>query len=262
MTPTRHEVHRAARNTLRELDARSRYEIGRLSGVVYRLRGRHPDPDVSDDVLADRVRSRLGPLRRRLDVPRIHVMVEHGVALVHGDVATPIDADVIEAAVASVAGIAGVESHLHVGLLPSDTRPAEGQAHFVSGARRRLVAAAANATGFNDRRASAVVQAVLSTLVERLPTGEREHFLSHLPAYVRQLSRRRIGRLEAINRIRTRTDFVLVVAGTTRLPYQRAAHATEAVLGVARELVPDEAADVAAVLPEDLRELWTRAVPG
>ena len=50
------------------------------TGLVYRLAGRKPDPDVSDDILADRIRSTIGPLEKRLGVPRLHVMVEDHVA--------------------------------------------------------------------------------------------------------------------------------------------------------------------------------------
>ena len=106
------------------------------------------------------------------------------------------------------------------------------------------------------------MQAVLRTLTARLPADERKQFLGHLPEDVRNLARPHFGLLEAVDRIRTRTDFTLVVAGMTHLPYRRAAHVCEALLGVIRELVPDEAADVAAVLPKDLRELWNAAVPG
>ena len=53
-------------------------------------------------------------------------MVENHVALLHGDVATRADAEAIEKAVAAVSGVEGVNSHLHIGLMKSDTRPSEG----------------------------------------------------------------------------------------------------------------------------------------
>jgi hypothetical protein len=52
-----------------------RYRSGQWMGVSYRLRGRRPDPNVSDDILADRIRSSIGGLEARLDVPRVHVTV-------------------------------------------------------------------------------------------------------------------------------------------------------------------------------------------
>jgi len=42
----------------------------------------------------------------------------------------------------------------------------------------------------------------------------------------------------------------------------RASAITEAVLGTLRQLVPEEAGDVASVLPRDLRELWIDAPGG
>lgn len=102
----------------------------RFHGVLYRLRGQKPDPEVDDLTLADRIRSELGPLEKRLDLPHVHVMAEDHVVLLHGDVEWPHEAAAIEHAVRSVSGVHDVESHLHVGLLPSDTRPSTGALHL------------------------------------------------------------------------------------------------------------------------------------
>lgn len=120
-------VNKAVRQAVRTAGRRVRHMAGQVKGTAYRLSGGHPDPRVSDDVLADRIRSSLGPIEKRLDLPRIHVMVEKHVALLHGDVATTADAEELVAAVERVPGVAGVQSRLHVGLLPGDTRPSEGQ---------------------------------------------------------------------------------------------------------------------------------------
>ena len=120
-------VNKALRQWVRAAGRTLRHLSGRLRGTAYRLSGGHPDPRVPDDVLADRIRSSLGPIEKRLDLPRIHVMVEKHVVLLHGDVATTADADELVAAVERVPGVAGVESRLHVGLLPGDTRPSEGR---------------------------------------------------------------------------------------------------------------------------------------
>src|ERR1019366_3477832 len=75
---------RANRLICRGSDAagrRLRYMGGRGRGASYRLRGRHPDPEVIDNVLADRIRSSIGALEKRLDLPHIHVMVDDHVAL-------------------------------------------------------------------------------------------------------------------------------------------------------------------------------------
>jgi hypothetical protein len=100
--------------------------LGRGRGIAYRFAGGHPALDVDDATLADRVRSSLGPLEKRLDVPRVHVMVEKHTVLLHGEVASSNDAEQIEMAALAVAGVEGVESYLHVGLVASDTRPSEG----------------------------------------------------------------------------------------------------------------------------------------
>jgi BON domain len=119
---------RALRRGFDVVGRRLRYARGRLDGARYRLARRTPDPDVGDDVLADRIRSCLGPLEKRLDVPRVHVMVEDHVAVLHGEVADERDAEAIERAVRDVSGVRGTESHLHVGLGAGNTRPSEGRA--------------------------------------------------------------------------------------------------------------------------------------
>ena len=120
-------ANKAARHGMEVAGRKVRYMGGQLKGTAYRLSGGHPNPDVSDDVLADRIRSSLGTLEKKLDIPRIHVMVQNHVALLHGDVATNADVEEIVSAVALMSGVAAVESYLHVGLVPSDTRPSEGR---------------------------------------------------------------------------------------------------------------------------------------
>lgn len=92
-------------------------------GVSHHLRYGGPDADVDDLVLADRVRSMIGGLEHRLDMPRVHVMVEDGVVKLHGDVPGRMEEHALVSAVRRVPGVIDVESHLHRGLLPSDTRP-------------------------------------------------------------------------------------------------------------------------------------------
>lgn len=121
--------------------------LGRhLRNRAGRLRGRRPDPDVPDDVLADRIRSSLGPVEKRLDLPHLNVMVEHHVALLHGVVGTAQEADELETAVAAVSGVVGVESYLHVGIGRGDTRPSAGRLVEPLGANRGASMTAATAT--------------------------------------------------------------------------------------------------------------------
>ena len=255
---------KALRRGVDVVGRRARYAGGRLKGLSYRLAGRRPDPAVSDDVLADRIRSSLGGLEKRLDVPRVHVRVEDHVALLHGEVPSVADRSTIEWAVLRSPGVRGIESYLHVGLLPGSTRPSEGRAQAdeaPSAAMRQLLAAARDAGAAEDD-ARAAVRAVLATFAERIPQDERDQLLAHLPSDVRELASvpRRKG--EAVTRLRTLSELVTAIASRNGMSPERAQTITESVLAHLRQLVPEEVDDVAAVLPEELRQLWTAAVPG
>jgi len=250
---------RHALSTARKLRRRL---AGRLAGLGYRALGRAPGSDVPDDVLADRVRSMLGPVEKRLDLPRLHVMVEDGIVVLHGAVADGHDEAELIGAAASIPGVEAVDARLHLGLTPADTRPSEGGG-AVSAARRELTAAAAGAADLEEPALSAAVSAVLSTLMERLPRDEREHLLAHLPADVRVLAHHPRSPRAAATSIRTKREFAEAVEELARLDGAegitgpvRALVVSRAVLAALRRLVPEEVADVAAVLPAELRELW------
>ena len=254
---------RALRRNVGAVGRRARYEFGRAHGLVYSLTGRRPDPLVSDDILADRVRSSLGPLEQRLDIPRVHVMVEDHVVLLHGEVPSAADRSSIEWAVLDTAGVRGIESYLHVGLLPGDTRPSEGRsdaARAPSHAMRRLLEATAGA-GVEPVDGRTAVRAVLATFAERIPEDERDQLLAHLPADVRELaeSPRRSG--EAATRARTVDDLVTAIVTRSGMSVEHARRIVASVLAELRALVPEEVADISAVLPEELRRLWTATVP-
>ena len=244
------------RRELTHAGRRLRYMEGRLQGASYRLSGSQPDPSVIDNVLADRIRSSLGKLEHRLDLPHIHVMVEHHVALLHGEVGSEHDAHEIEQAVAAVPGVTRVESYLHVGLIRGDTRPSEGRASHPSSSALTTLLAAAETAGVDAAAAPAIVRGVLATFADRLPPGEREHVAAHLPADVRPFftpPRRVAGTHPA----RTVHDLVgRIVATTSELPLERGERVTSAVVQALRTIVPDDAIDVAAVLPTELRGLW------
>lgn len=245
-------VHRTLRAITARTRRRAHYWQGRARGLRYALQRRHPDLEVSGTVLADRIRSSLGPLEKRLDIPRVHVMVDDHVAFLHGDVPSDADERTVVDAALDVPGVTGVVSYLHAGLLPSDARPSEGHRHAEgSHALRRLLAAAETAGAANPRRA---VRATLATLADRIPAGERRHLRSHLPEDVRQLTE---SVVHAGRRVNTVEGFVEAVArtgafvDTTRRP-----EVIAAILGELRALAADEAEDIAAVLPGDLRQLW------
>uniref|UniRef100_UPI001041B65A DUF2267 domain-containing protein n=1 Tax=Candidatus Protofrankia datiscae TaxID=2716812 RepID=UPI001041B65A len=230
---------------------RLRYLRGRLRGLRYRLAGGRPDPDVADDILADRVRSRLGPVTRRLDVPRVHVTVRDHVVILHGDVATAADATAVEDAIWQTSGVEGVVSMLHEGLVRGDTRPSEGELVPVRSIMLRRLFDAAQRAGCEPRTVQPAVRAVLATFFERLPAAERRHIASHLPADVQVLTMppRRHGR--ALARLRHLDEFIEAVLRIDHIDRGRARDITGAVLHTLRDFVPEEAQDVAAVLPEE-----------
>jgi uncharacterized protein (DUF2267 family) len=235
-----------------------------MRGVEYRLRFGEPNPNVANADLADRVRSSIGALVASLDLPHIHVLANDHVVLLHGEVGSARDAETIEIAVAGVSGVEGIESYLHVGLIAGDTRPSDGRAqHVESPARKQLVDAAVSA-GAGPILGPVAVKAVLSAFSELIEEGERAHVASHLPADVREMFTppRRVGRGEQ-HTPRTVDELVAqVLRQDETLRADSARPVVAAVLGALRTLVPEEAVDVAAVLPSDLRAFWSAARVG
>jgi uncharacterized protein (DUF2267 family) len=232
---------------------------GRIEGVAYRFAGREPDPAATDHVLADRVRSSLGRTERELDVPRVHVMVEHHIALLHGAVGTRNDAEEIERVVAAVAGIAGVESYLHVGLGAWDTRPSAGRAVQPPSAAWKALAAAAEKGGVDATIAPVVVRGVLATFADRLPRPQLAHLSSNLPDDVRLLFTPP-RRIRGASRVRSLRDLVgRIILTTTGIPLERAEEVTKYVVHALRTLVPGDVREVSAVLPPELKALWGSA---
>jgi osmotically-inducible protein OsmY len=86
--------------------------VHRAKGLAYRAMRRHPSTTVDDSVLADRIRSTIGSLEKRLHNSRINVTVENGIAILHGDIESPEAATQIEEAVRGVAGVRDIRSHL------------------------------------------------------------------------------------------------------------------------------------------------------
>src|SRR5919106_5072753 len=86
--------------------------VNQAKGWAYRATRRHPSTPVDDSVLADRIRSTIGPLEKQLHNSRINVTVENGVAILHGEGTSPEAATQIEEAVRGIAGVHGIRSHL------------------------------------------------------------------------------------------------------------------------------------------------------
>ncbi len=241
-----------AGRVVRDVERRAHFIEGRADGWLYRKGTGGPDPDVDDDIVAERVRATLGPVVRRLDLPHVHVLVERHVALLHGDVATNDQRADIEEAVRRVAGVEGVESHLHVGLIAGDTRPSQG------GQRSHDLAAlveAARRHGGGEVTSLVAVKAVLGSLAAMLPTTERARLAARLPADVRELfvPPRRTGTLRDLE---TLSQLVKVVAATGLVPATHAPLVLQAVLVELRRLVPEEATEVALLLPPEVRAVW------
>ena len=250
---------RLSRRLARAIARTARYQSGRLDGFRYRLAGRRPNPDVEDHVLADRIRSRQGPLEHRLDNPRVHVQdIAHDV-LLHGDVSSDDEADTIVEATRAIAGVHQVLSHLHVGLFAGDSRPSEGARHPAPSEGLTKMVAAAHRAGAPEGSDRAMVRSVTSAFVALLPPGERRHFLAHLPRDLRDLATPPRPRRFAHRHVRRVEDFALAALPNCEPSKRRAV--VESVIGAARDLVPEEVADVAAVLPEELRTLWKTAMP-
>jgi len=245
---------RLSRKLAHAVTRMARYQSGRLEGLRYRLAGRHPDPTADGRVLADRVRSTLGPLEHRLDVPRVHVMADGHDVLLHGDVVSDEQAQTLIDAVRGIPGVQRVESHLHIGLFPGDTRPSKGSEHPAPSAALGSVLAAAHAGGAKEGAERACARSVLSTFSAVLPEGERRHVLTHLPTDLRILAEPLHPRWAGHRRMRKFGEFTVAALPNVD-PGEREA-IVESVLGAVHELVPEEIVDVAAVLPEDLRRLW------
>lgn len=248
---------RLSRRTAHRVARLARYESGRLEGLRYRLSGRRPDPDVTDAVLADRIRSELGPLEHELDLPRVHVTACGHDVVLHGEVDSPWHAHQLVEAVGSVPGVARVDSRLSVGPLSRESRPSQSAAHPQQSAGLHKVLAAAHGAGVKSGTERSAARAVISTFLDVLPSGERQHVLGHLPADLRALADAKT--LVAHRHIRHFDE--LSSAALPTLPPETRGRVVESVLGAMRELVPEEAADVSAVLPEELRQVWKTAIP-
>lgn len=210
---------------------------------------------VRDGVLADRIRSELGALEHRLDIPRIHVMVERGVALLHGDVPSEAAANILEDGVRAVAGVRGVASHLHVGLVDGDTRPSSDEGG-PSAAAKRLVAAARGA-GAGEVTAPLAARRVLMSFAGTLPTATRRRVTSHLPPDVAGW----LAPVDAVvSTIATVDELYRDVVGADVTPATRVPWVVAAVLRELAALMPDDVDVVAANLPLELGHLWADAL--
>lgn len=245
----------------RRLASRLRDLSNRFEGAAYRVRGDQPDPAVDDDLLAQRIRSSLGPLEKRLDLPRLHVTVTDHVAHVRGVVDTREHALQLEHAVREVSGVRGVRSYLRIGLGPGDTRPSQGRAQPPTSEAWHELVGAVRETGVDDDGCTAerLTTAILVAFLDAIPEEERRHVVGHLPRDVRQHLEEHV-RVGLPSRPTTIAGFERAILDGCPIPRDSARLASRSLLATLRELVPEEVADVEAVLPRGMKGLWRRPV--
>jgi uncharacterized protein (DUF2267 family) len=254
LTGTALHPRRTAVRQWRVACRRSRRLRGVVEGARYRLAGRGPDLLAGDDVLADRVRSTLGPIEKRLDVPRVHVMVTNHVVTLHGEVGTVAEALSLTWAAGAVPGVMAVRCQLHVGLLPGQGRPSQGRLRRRAPSEPLGVLLDAARASVGAEQAPTAVRAVVEAFAACLPACERGRLYAGLPGDLRRL---------AIPRHRCRwtdrpADLVSCVAEVSGLgDLIRAERLTVAVLGAMSDILqPADAARVGEALPPALRPLW------
>jgi uncharacterized protein (DUF2267 family) len=213
-----------------------------------------PWPRVEPDtVLADRVRSTLGTVEATLDVPHLHVMVERGVVLLHGDVPNESTERVLVERARQVRGVRDVVSHLHAGLLPGDTRPSDG-APTRSHAATRLLDAAAGAGG-GEATAELAVRAVLASFARAMPSGARRRLATHLPPDVASW----LESSEPLAGWQTVDELYADVATREAFAPAHTPWVVAAVLRELRSLVPADVDHIAHELRPAVRHLWMDA---
>jgi uncharacterized protein (DUF2267 family) len=245
LRPLTHRARRLARKGIERTDSRLRWLAGRGTGLAYRVSGRHPAKDVPDQVVAERVRAVLGVELKRMGVHGVHVDCIDRVVYLRGTVDLG-DAQRLEPLVAAVPGVLGVQSYLE--LAPDvQAEPSRVLARLLSLAREQ---------GCHPPTDRAAVLGVLSTFAGRIPAGELRHLWSHLPGDVRGILRPPVRLGQTPHRIRRLDEFYRAVAAASGLEPEDAERVTGVVLSHLHALVPEDAADVEAVLPGPLKTMW------
>lgn len=92
---------------------RVNYEEGRLTGVSHRIRklvavGEQEDKYVDDDLITQRVRTRIGENKLTHGIPRINVDTANRIVTLRGAVSSPADCENLEKVAAAVEDVDGV----------------------------------------------------------------------------------------------------------------------------------------------------------
>ncbi len=233
--------------------ARARFVgfVGRRRGALLHERRAI---DVDEVVLADRVRSTLGPLQKELDLPRLHVMAEGDRVLLHGEVDSEASRDRVEAAVRATVGVGSVGSYLRVGLLAGDSRPSSDLHDDDPSRMARHFHDALTGVGISGRPADLALAETLRLWSNVIPAGERAHLKAHLSKDVQALMHsERHGRS---NRVGDAAELINQVRIRSGLAPAQAKQAVHTIVHELRTLVPEECDDITVVLPMELRPLW------
>jgi len=209
-----------------------------------------------DGILADRVRSELGPVLKRLDQPRVHVMASRGVVALHGDVSDAPAKVAIESAARRVVGVSSVRSHLLVGLKPGEMTPSAGHLRERSRLIQQLQHAAAGCGYATASEARYALRAALGVFSARLPALPRRRVLDHLPDDVRRLALPAHWLTTDVRGISSEHDLAQTVAVAMHADRAHADRLLRLVLPLLRDHAPEDAETVARSLPPELRALW------
>lgn len=209
-----------------------------------------------DGVLADRVRSELGPVLKRLDQPRVHVLASQGVVTLHGDVTDAPAKVAIEAAARHVVGVTSLHSHLSIGLQAGEMTPSAGHLHERSPLLRQLEHAARSCGYLTDTEGRYVLRAVLGVFSARLPDPQRRRFLDHLPDDVRRLALPAHWLTADVRTIASEHDLAQTAAVAMHADRSHADRLLHHVLPVVRDHAPEDAETIAESLSPELRAMW------
>jgi len=212
-------------------------------------------------MLAERVRSELGPLVKGLDQPHVHVTSVDGVVSLHGEVTDDAARAAVEVAVRRMGGVTRVDSHLHTGLGRGDSTPSAGHRAQRSLLMQQLETGARDCGFFTIAEQRYVLQAVLGIFTARLPRTARRRFLEHLPHDVRALATpaRWLGNDRAT--VMTGAAIAQVVGVAANTDRGAATRLLRHLLPLLRDHSPGDAAVVSAALPPELRKCWLADAP-
>jgi osmotically-inducible protein OsmY len=106
----RDKVRSLARQTQQEAERKQRYIAGKAEGVKHEVFGATDVEVPNDETVADKIRSEV---LRHYDGSRINVNVEHGVAVLRGELNRPDEIRALVHDVERVPGVREVRSLLH-----------------------------------------------------------------------------------------------------------------------------------------------------